>query len=92
MWISNQSVISPSLVPIGIFVGVERLAVIPSIEVVEQVACLADPRVELHRLLNRHGLKVTVLLPHVQLSRVIFHIEGQCADAYLFIVEDVDFI
>jgi hypothetical protein len=92
MWILNQSVISPSLISIRILVGVARLALIATIEVVEQVASLADSGVELHRLLDGHGLEVAVLLPHVQLSRVILHIEGQRADAHLISIENVDFI
>ena len=87
-----QSVISPSLIPIGILVDVKRLAFIATIKVVEQVACLADSSVELHRLLDRHGLEVAELLAHVELSRVIHHIKGQGPDAHLVSIEDVDFI
>lgn len=92
MWILSQSVVSPSLIPIRVLVVVTRLALIATVEVIEQVACLANSRVELHRLLHGHGLEVAELLSHVELCCVILDVEGQRADAHLVRIEDVDFI
>lgn len=85
-----RSTVTPCFVPVGRLESMEGLAFITRVEVVEQVACLTDSGIELHRFLNRHGLIVAELLPHVQLSCVVLHLENKRSNRNILSIEGVD--